>query len=242
MKIDSKYFISASELLNSKNVPSYDFHIHTNYTDGKLSIQQVVEKAIEINLETIIFTEHTEPWKSKYTPWVTDYCDEIKSLKQIYESKIKIFIGFEANALNFEGKVELTSEMKKEADFILGAAHRYPELGNKKVSELSNNEAIDYEYKTLMGLAGGTEIDAIAHIGATCTKYCTPFPDSLKREIIKKAVKNNIAIEINPVYHSPLLKFLELCADENAMITLGSNAHGYGDIGLITRELKKILA
>ncbi|MBL7996098.1 PHP domain-containing protein [bacterium] len=240
-KFDTAYLISASDLLSYKKVPKWDFHIHTNHTDGKASVLQVFEKAIEAELEVIIFTEHTEPWRSKSPHWFQSYVDEIVNLREKYRNKIKVFIGLEANAVSFDGQVELTDQMVERAEFVLGAAHRYPGLDTRKIAELSKNEAIDLEYKTLMGLAASTNIHAIAHIGATCSKYCTPFPTQLTREIVKEATKNNIAVEINPVYHKPLIHFLEMCAEENAMTTPGSNAHGFGDIGLIVRELESIL-
>ena len=95
------------------------------------------------------------------------------------------------------------------------------------------------EYKTLIGLTMNQDIDGIAHVGATCTKYCTMFPLHLVREIIAIASSQGIAIEINPIYNKPLISFLEICVEEDAKVTLGSNAHGFGDIGLISRALKK---
>jgi len=32
-----------------------------------------------------------------------------------------------------------------------------------------------------------------------------------------------------------------MCAKENALITLGSNAHGYNDIGYIIKQIKEEL-
>ena len=46
-KISQSYFISATELLESKKIPQWDFHIHTNYSDGKANVNQVFKKAIE---------------------------------------------------------------------------------------------------------------------------------------------------------------------------------------------------
>jgi hypothetical protein len=72
------YFISASELLSSKNIPKWDFHIHTNYTDGKASVLQIFNAAIEQELEMIAFTEHTEAWRTDKTGWFNKYVEEIK--------------------------------------------------------------------------------------------------------------------------------------------------------------------
>lgn len=223
-------------------LPMWDFHIHTHYTDGEAGIRQIFEKAVEQKLDVIVFTEHAELWQSDTIDWFTSYIEEIKRYREVYQNKIKAFIGVEANAVSFAGEIELTAQMKENTEFILGAVHRYPGLGRRKIHDLSKTEAIDLEYRALMGLAATKEIDAIAHIGATCTKYCTPFPMGLAREIIKAATKNNIAVEINPVYHKPLIRFLEMCAEENAVLTMGSNAHGLKDIGLIVKELRRVLS
>ena len=111
--------------------------------------------------------------------------------------------------LDFNGSIDATNEMLETAEFILGAAHRYPGLGNLKVQELKNNDAIELEYKTLIGLTMNQDIDGIAHVGATCTKYCTMFPLHLVREIIAIASSQGIAIEINPIYNKPLISFLK---------------------------------
>ncbi|SDM89119.1 putative hydrolase [Daejeonella rubra] len=235
--IDYPYLISAKELLENKVVPRCDFHIHTNYTDGKATVGQVFEKAIAFGLEAIAFTEHTEPWHNLNPEWFSEYCKEIRENREIYKDKIKAYIGIEAPAISFEGELGATKEMFDGAEFILGAAHRYPGIEGRKVSELKNNEAIDLEFKTLIGLATSPLINSIAHIGGTCSKYCTPFPTHLIREVVQLAVKNNVAIEVNPVYHMPLRNFIELCAEENANITLGSNAHGFNDIGLIVKRI-----
>ncbi len=236
--IDYPYLISATELLESKIVPNYDFHIHTNYTDGKATVRQVFEKAIEFGLEAIAFTEHTESWHNSDPEWFSEYCKEILECRKIFKDRIKAYVGIEAPAISFEGALGATNVMIEKAEFILGAAHRYPGIEGRKVSDLGNNEAIDLEFRTLMGLATNPLINSIAHMGGTCSKYCTPFPTHLMREVIRQAVKNTIAIEINPVYHRPLKNFIELCAEENASITLGSNAHGFNDIGMIVRKIK----
>lgn len=239
-KVPAEYFLNASEILEKKAAPPWDFHIHSNYADGKASIQEIFDIAVQEGLKAIVFTEHTEPWRFKNTSWYLDYFNEIERLRKIYSNTLEAFIGIESSAVTFSGDLDATNEMLETAEFILGAAHRYPEIGNRKVQELNDNQAIDMEYKTLIGLSMNKNIDAIAHIGATCAKYCTLFPQQLVREIIALSSRNKIAVEINPVYNKPLIPFLEICAEEDAKVTIGSNAHGFGDIGLVSRELNKL--
>jgi putative hydrolase len=240
-KFDNNYFISASDLLEKKIIPKREFHVHTKYTDGRATVKQAIQRGILAGLEIIIFTEHAEPWRNSANDWFVNYVSEIEKFRVVFQNKIKVFVGIEANAISFDGEIELTDHMRQNSEFILGAAHRYPGINDRKIADLSGSEAIDLEYKTLIGLSESDEIDAIAHIGATCTKYCAPFPSNLMREIIRSAAKNGIAVEVNPIYHKPLIAFLELCAEEDAMVTFGSNAHGFGDIGLVVRELQSIL-
>ena len=165
------YFIPAYELLKSKEIPQWDFHIHADYSDGKATIPQIFGEAIKQELEVIVLTEHTESWRTDKIGWFKCYVDEIEKNRAIHQNEISAFIGVEANALSFDGDVELTDEMRKDAEFVLGAAHRYPGLEGRRVFELNHTEAVDLEFKTLLGLAGSNEIDAIAHIGDTCAKY-----------------------------------------------------------------------
>ena len=239
-EIPAKYFLNASDILEKKVAPHWDFHIHSKYTDGKASIREIFDTAVQERLEVIAFTEHTEPWRFKNTSWYLEYFNEIERFRRIYCNRLVAFIGIESSAVTFRGDLDATDEMLETAEFILGAAHRYPEIGNLKVQELKDNQAIDMEYKTLIGLSMNQNIDAIAHIGATCAKYCTSFPQHLVRDIITRSSRNKIAVEINPVYNKPLIPFLEICAEEDAKVTLGSNAHGFGDIGLVSRELNKL--
>ena len=236
----SQYMLDSASVMNAE-IPKVDFHIHTNFTDGKASIEQVVEIAIKKGMKAICFTEHTEPWQHKHANWFNNYVNQIEEQRVLRHEEIHLFIGIEAPLLNFDGKIEATTEMISKVDFVLGAAHRYPTIEGRKVSDLSPTEAIDLEFRSLESLIYNTEVDCIAHIGATCSKYVTEFPKTLTEELIKLAAKENKIIEINPVYHQPLKDFLKLCTKHNVQVSLGSNAHGFGDIGMVSEKLIEIL-
>lgn len=222
-------------------IVKWDCHVHTHYTDGKPSVAEASVRAVELGLERIIFTEHTEPWQAKRADWFTQYLQDIALAQQQYASRLDIVAGLEAPATDFNGGLELSDEMTSQIDFLLGAAHRYPDLGARKVRELDLRTAIDMEFRTLMALAVDPRIDAIAHIGATCAKYCGPFPDELSREVIRTATANGISVEINPEYHD-VPRFLTMCIEEDAFVTLGSNAHTLDQIGTVHGAVAAALA
>ena len=57
-----------------------DLHMHTTYSDGKNSIEDMVKVAIELGLEKIAITDHI--WRS--SEWFDKYHNEIVSLRQKY--------------------------------------------------------------------------------------------------------------------------------------------------------------
>ncbi len=238
-RYNKNYALNVKDLLKGE-IPLWDFHIHTSFTDGKNTVEENVEAAKDQNLSRIIFTEHTEPWQATYQDWFKDYVDQINFFRKKYADSIEILIGVECPAVSFDGDLEITDDMREHCHFILGAAHRYPGMEGRRVKDLEAKEAIDLEYRTLMGLCGNhKEVDALAHIGATCSKYAGVFPSNLLRDIIKKATSNHIAIELNHWYHKPTSEFLQICAEENAFMTLGSNAHDKKHIGAVAKHLKE---
>ena len=70
-----------------------DFHVHTNFCDGKNSPEEMVEKAVSLGFEEIGLLHHS------YTPFDQRYCikrdkidefvDAVAELKQKYKDKIK---------------------------------------------------------------------------------------------------------------------------------------------------------
>ena len=50
-------------------IPRINLHIHSNYSDGKNSIEKIIKKAISEGLEYIAITDHfTNSWKANIIP------------------------------------------------------------------------------------------------------------------------------------------------------------------------------
>ncbi len=48
------------------SLPKLNLHIHTTYSDGKNTINQIVKTAIKLGLDYICITDHfSNSWKSK---------------------------------------------------------------------------------------------------------------------------------------------------------------------------------
>ena len=66
--------------------PKINLHIHSNYSDGRNSIKQIVKKSLKLGLDCIAITDHfTNSWKAGIIPTlnsidkISDYLDEISN-------------------------------------------------------------------------------------------------------------------------------------------------------------------
>lgn len=66
-----------------REFPKINLHIHSNYSDGKNSIKQIVEKSLKLGLDYIAITDHfTNSWKAWVSQLnnhetITEYLEEI---------------------------------------------------------------------------------------------------------------------------------------------------------------------
>ena len=108
-------------------MPNYNLHQHSLYSDGNAEPEKYVERAIEIGFSTMGFTEHSplafdNPFSLKQDN-VKNYIDEIESLKQKYDGKIKIYRALEMDFI--PGMSEDFDYWAKECktDYLIGSVH-----------------------------------------------------------------------------------------------------------------------
>lgn len=94
-----------------------NLHTHTQFCDGKDSMEDMVLAAIDKGFETLGFSPHS------YTPFCLDYCvrdfsaveSEFARLKDKYGEKINLLLGVE---LDYYGEMP-----KAPLDFVIGSVH-----------------------------------------------------------------------------------------------------------------------
>lgn len=174
-----------------------NLHIHTTYVDGKDTPEEIVLKAIEKGFHSIGFSEHTYTPFSDYPYQMTveqmsDYKNEIHSLKEKYKNQIEIFCGLE---------YELFSDVPVNGfDYLIGSVH-YLDLGGEKigfdrgveeVKDLVNNnfggdgmKFAEKYFETLLLLPQKHNFDIIGHFDLlTKTNELRNFIDVNSKEYL----------------------------------------------------------
>lgn len=103
-----------------------NYHMHSNYSDGKADPEEYVKAAVEKGFVSIGFTEHgptkfKKHWELK-PERVGEYFSEIKRLKNKYSSDIEIYCGLE---LDFLPGVESNDFYEHDIDYRIGSIHYF---------------------------------------------------------------------------------------------------------------------
>jgi len=218
-----------------QEVPLVDFHIHTNWTDGVHSVQEMYDAACQLGLECILFSEHAR--KSSIS-WFRSFTREVRALPR---KPCRALVGVEARVVDFDGNIEIDNDIISLCDLVVGSVHRFPgekgiPLSFEKVSPI---EALEIEFKLTKKLLDNPYIHILGHpMGMCYSKYTALISDNKIIQLVEKAKKNNIAVEINSKYFPDLPKLIQMCQGSGTLISLGSDAHSKEELGTVAKILR----
>jgi len=113
---------------------TFDLHIHSNYSDGKSSMEENVLAAIEKGLTKVGVTDHAHRHmaygvKLHHTG---EYLRNAKDLKRAYKNDIDVLIGMEFDLLDLDGNIDIPKGYEKEFDIRLLGMHKATRYNNLK--------------------------------------------------------------------------------------------------------------
>ncbi len=107
-----------------------NLHTHSTYCDGRATPREMIERALELGLDSIGFSSHTHMDYSDFLPQVTHesterYKNEIRALKEEYKGKIEIYLGLELDVFS---DADLSG-----LDYVIGGVHSIRGRGGELV-------------------------------------------------------------------------------------------------------------
>jgi HisJ family histidinol phosphate phosphatase len=207
--------------------------MHTTFSDGKNSIEEMINTAENLGLKTIAITDHI--WRS--SDWFDTYLELIK--KENINRSLNILVGFEAKALSINGEIDATNEMCNSSDMKIGAIHRIPEgniLNKYLTRECINNDpknAYKNWLQTTKNMIKNKHLDVVAHPCMALVKYNLEAKEKDIYSLFVLVKKYNKKLEISTRYkksNSILFKVLNNNPHFLAYISYGSDAHSIDDL------------
>jgi len=192
-----------------------DLHTHTRYSDGMLTINEVLQVAKEKSLSCIAITDHyTTSWKLDYIKSLNkstfdSYIDEIKKERKLLD--IKCLIG-----------VEIDTDSKWN-DIIMFPFEKFEIILLEYINAIETLERFVHLIESL-------ELNSIISLA-----HNSCFKQANLQLFAKILAENNIYFEINTAYHHPSdedsVHKLMILRENGVKFTIGSDSHERGPIG-----------
>jgi len=127
-----------------------DYHVHTEYSDGKAGPEEFVESAINAGLNEIGFSEHLNlrfndlDWCIEHSR-IPEYLKHIASLKKSTD-KILVRTGFEVDYFPGQEKEVYDFLSPLKLDYVIGSVHFIGDLTVDNSEEFYRGRDIDRLY------------------------------------------------------------------------------------------------
>jgi DNA polymerase (family 10) len=127
------------------------FHVHSTYSDGVASLEEMVATAQDLGYDYVGISDHSQSAKYARGLEPTRLKEQRRELDKLAKkySKIRIFWGIESDILA-DGKLDYPDSILAEFDFVIGSVHSHFHLSEK---EQTNRilRAMDSKYLTFVG-------------------------------------------------------------------------------------------
>lgn len=192
-----------------------DLHMHTTWSDGAYSIQEMVEAARRKGYSYIAITDHSKYLKvanGLNAAQLREQRKEIDRLNELYDD-ITILAGVEMDILP-DATLDLDDEVLKEMDIVIGAIHSSFSQDREKIMkrlitalESTHVDIIAHPTGRLIGKRQGYDVDLdilieIAKKTNTALECnASPYRLDLSAEWLKKAQEAGVKVVINTDAH-----------------------------------------
>ncbi len=183
-----------------------DLHVHSVYSDGSASVEEIARKAKERGLKAIAIVDHSLEHKKGVTEEKLRRRQvEIETARDRYD--LEILSGVECGILP-DGDIALPNF---DFDIVVASIHDI----------LSTRE---YYHRIKECLRkNGDKIDVLGHLHSEMFNCGRDFSQDV--EIIDLLIECDVALEINSLHRAPPIDFLEMCSNKSIKYSTGIDAH-----------------
>lgn len=175
-----------------------DYHIHTDWTDGKNSVLEIIEAAEKVGLSDIAFTEHIR----KDSTYFEYFYSEVNKYRK--DTYVNLYVGVESKVVDKHGNLDVSNKDYNSAEIVLGSVHRIQKNNTLiHIRDIEKGEAFIEEFEYSLSLLKSGKIDILAHPAGMSIKFFKDFPEKYIEEIIANISETPIAFELNSKYMTP---------------------------------------
>lgn len=206
-----------------------DLHVHTDWSDGKASLEEMVEAARARGLAAIAITDHYRFSQAIGGLSADDLRRQVDEIARMSAelSGLRLLTGVEANIAR-DGSIDVPGELLKRLDFVIVAVHSHFRLSREEMTG------------RLIRAVGTEGVHLLAH--PTGRKIGErPAYDADWQEVFEHAAKAGTALEINanPIRLDLRAEHVRQVIDAGARLAIGTDAHvpehfAFAEFGVLT--------
>jgi DNA polymerase (family 10) len=198
-----------------------DLHVHTNYSDGKGTIESMAEAAIELGYDYLVFCDHSQSLRVANGLSPERLEQKLKAVREADEKydEIKLFCGSEVDILR-DGTLDYEDDVLATLDFVVASVHTSFGLGEEAMTERIVR-AINNPY-----------VRTIGHPTGRILNRREPYEVEVSR-LIREAAATNTALELN-AYVDRLdlsVPYVREAVGAGVRITIDTDAHDERALG-----------
>jgi DNA polymerase (family 10) len=201
-----------------------DLHVHSDWTDGTASIEDMARAAQELGREYIVITDHTRDLA------MTGGLDEAKLRAQIEAIRkvdrklrgIRVLAGVEVN-IRWDGSLDIDDETLAELDLVGAAVHSHFDQTREQMTQrlvrAVENPHVDVLFHPLARMLGRRRavhvdfealLEACVRMGTILEINAQPQRLDLPDSMVRRAVQAGVRVAINSDAHrGDELRFIE---------------------------------
>jgi DNA polymerase (family X) len=204
-----------------------DLHLHSNYSDGKDSIEQLAEAARKGGYTHIGITDHSAALHIAGgigAEGIRAQREEIDALNARYADEgvnFRVLLGQEANILT-DGRLDADEETLALVDYMIGAIHSGMSGDGDQITQ-----------RIVRAIASG-QVDMLSHPTGRILLHRDPYAVHVS-EVIDAAIEYDVALEINSAPDRLDLSDIHarLAVERGAKLTINTDAHAVANFGFM---------
>ena len=200
-----------------------DLHMHTEWSDGHDSIEELALAAKDLGYQYIAITEHSAGRGIARGLDVERLRKQVAEIRALNERLIGIHVltGTEVD-IRADGSLDLPHEILSELDIVIAAVHSAVKQSEEKMTQ------------RVLSAIEDPDVDIIAH--PTCRLMGEREPVAIDLEaIFQAAAKNNKVMEINDMPDRLDLRDIHAfrARDLGVKLAIGTDAHSIAHLGFM---------
>ena len=193
-----------------------DLHMHTDWSDGRATLRQMVETAASLGHEYIAITDHSESSRVANGLTAERLSAQIQQVREINTEidGMEVLAGSEVDILK-DGSLDFPDELLAQLDIVIASVHAGQSMGESEMTDRIIR-AIENPYVTIIGHPTGrllgrrpgyavnleAVIDAAAAHGVALEINAAPSRLDLEPSAVRQALARGVLLSVNTDAHS----------------------------------------